>query len=111
MDFIVSFSSIEHSGLGRYGDAMDPFGDIREMEKMYCLLKPGGILLLGIPSGLDLFVYNVHRQYGYIRWPMIAAGWKVLGYFLGVENIFHRHFPIIKSNNMKWTHYVVVLQK
>ena len=27
-DFVVSFSSIEHSGLGRYGDGLNPWGDL-----------------------------------------------------------------------------------
>ena len=27
-DAVVSFSSIEHSGLGRYGDALNPWGDL-----------------------------------------------------------------------------------
>ena len=27
-DAVVSFSSLEHSGLGRYGDALNPWGDL-----------------------------------------------------------------------------------
>uniref|UniRef100_A0A915B5Y0 Uncharacterized protein n=1 Tax=Parascaris univalens TaxID=6257 RepID=A0A915B5Y0_PARUN len=38
-DFVVSYSSIEHSGLGRFGDPLDPVGDLREMQKIQCLLK------------------------------------------------------------------------
>ncbi|CAJ0588833.1 unnamed protein product [Cylicocyclus nassatus] len=41
-DFAISFSSIEHSGLGRYGDPIDPVGDLREAQKVLCLLKEGG---------------------------------------------------------------------
>ncbi|KAK5964144.1 hypothetical protein GCK32_017207, partial [Trichostrongylus colubriformis] len=41
-DFAASFSSIEHSGLGRYGDPIDPIGDLREVWKTSCLLKKGG---------------------------------------------------------------------
>uniref|UniRef100_A0A914VJR1 Uncharacterized protein n=1 Tax=Plectus sambesii TaxID=2011161 RepID=A0A914VJR1_9BILA len=43
VDFIASFSSIEHSGLARYGDPPDPIGDLREMSKIFCLLKQGGL--------------------------------------------------------------------
>lgn len=32
-DFAISFSSIEHSGLGRYGDILDPIGDIRKRRR------------------------------------------------------------------------------
>ena len=31
----------EHSGLGRYGDPLNPFGDILESQKVSCLLKVG----------------------------------------------------------------------
>ena len=28
-DCVASFSSVEHSGLGRYGDELNPFGDLQ----------------------------------------------------------------------------------
>jgi len=31
VDFVVTYSSLEHSGLGRYGDALNPFGDMEAM--------------------------------------------------------------------------------
>jgi hypothetical protein len=73
-DFVVSFSSIEHSGLGRYGDPLDPIGDIREIEKILCWLKPGGLLFLGIPIGKDHIVFNLHKFYGQLRLPLIFQG-------------------------------------
>ena len=37
-DVIITYSSIEHSGLGRYGDPLDPEGDIKAMDTIYqCL--------------------------------------------------------------------------
>ncbi|KAL6737981.1 hypothetical protein Aduo_011582 [Ancylostoma duodenale] len=41
-DFAITFSSIEHSGQGRYGDPVDPIGDLREVMKVMCLLRKGG---------------------------------------------------------------------
>ncbi|CAI5505843.1 unnamed protein product [Closterium sp. Naga37s-1] len=32
-DVAVSFSSLEHDGLGRYGDPINPFGDLQRMQK------------------------------------------------------------------------------
>ena len=46
-DAVVSFSSIEHSGLGRYGEALNPWGDLITMAKSWCLTKLGGKFLLG----------------------------------------------------------------
>eukprot|EP01083_Nonionella_stella_P206601 751330_1 len=44
-DWAASFSSIEHSGLGRYGDPLCPWGDVQAMFRVSCMLKPGGVLL------------------------------------------------------------------
>lgn len=43
------------------------FGDIREVQKMRCLLKQGGLLHLGIPTGQDALIFNAHRVYGRLR--------------------------------------------
>ena len=34
-DAMVSFSSLEHSGLGSYGDGLNPYGDLMEMAKAW----------------------------------------------------------------------------
>ena len=38
-DNSASFSSIEHSGLGRYGDPLSPEGDIDAVRQVHCLIK------------------------------------------------------------------------
>ena len=70
-DFIVTFSSIEHSGLGRYGDDLDPDGDIKTMNDIYDALKPEGLVICGFPVGKDLLMWNVHRVYGRLRLPLL----------------------------------------
>ena len=70
-DAIVSYSSIEHSGLGRYGDPLSPNGDIETMEQIYRSLNDGGMCFLGIPVGKDSIVWNAHRIYGEIRLKMM----------------------------------------
>ena len=55
-DGVVTFSSLEHSGLGRYGDQLNPWGDLIAMSKAWCLTKPGGRMLIGVPTGPDLVI-------------------------------------------------------
>jgi len=76
-DGIVSHSSIEHSGLGRYGDALNPWGDILAVARSWCLTKSDGFLALGLPThdGQDEVIWNWHRVYGKIRWPLVTANW------------------------------------
>ncbi|KAK6746595.1 hypothetical protein RB195_000085 [Necator americanus] len=82
-DFAISFSSIEHSGLGRYGDPPDPIGDLREVQKVLCLLKKGGLFFIGLPRGRDGILYNLHRLYGRIRLAMIMAGFELIAVYTG----------------------------
>lgn len=41
VDFAFSFSSWEHDGLGRYGDPIDPWGDIKAVQRASCYVKSG----------------------------------------------------------------------
>ena len=71
-DAVISYSSIEHSGLGRYGEPLDPTGDIDTMNIIKRKLKPKGICLLAVPrDSVDYIAWNAHRVYGPIRWPML----------------------------------------
>ena len=77
-DGVVSISSLQHSGLGRYGDALNPWGDLIATGRAWCVTKPNGFLLLGLPGGSeDNIRYNAHRMYGQYRWPLITTNWEV----------------------------------
>lgn len=75
-DGVATYSSIEHSGLGRYGDRLNPWGDLQAMAKAWCITKPKGPLFLGVPHGdADKIHWNAHRVYGPKRFPQLAANW------------------------------------
>lgn len=80
-DGIISYSSIEHSGLGRYGDSIDPDGDLKTMDDIYNSLKDDGLLYLGIPVGKDALCWNAHRIYGTIRLTLLLKKFKILEWF------------------------------
>ena len=40
-DNAATFSSIEHAGLGRFGDPLNPDGDLDVMSQVHCMLRPG----------------------------------------------------------------------
>ena len=77
-DCIVTYSSIEHSGLGRYGDPLDPEGDIKCMKDINNNIINNGILIWGAPVGHDALVWNAHRIYGKIRLPMVFENFEEL---------------------------------
>lgn len=55
--------TIEHIGLGRYGDPLDARGDLRALSELQRVLAPGGSLLVVVPVGQPRVQYNAHRIY------------------------------------------------
>lgn len=85
-DIILSISSFEHDGLGRYGDPINPNGDINSMKEMKKYLMDDGFIILSVPVGEDCLVWNAHRIYGKIRLPKLLNGWEVIETFGYNEN-------------------------
>jgi predicted SAM-dependent methyltransferase len=54
---------IEHIGLGRYGDPMDPDGWKQGLGELQRVLQPGGQLLIGVPCGRPRVVFHAHRVF------------------------------------------------
>lgn len=77
-DVAFSISSFEHDGLGRYGDPINPMGDLRAMAEMKRLLKKDGLLFVSVPIGIDKMVWNAHRVYGKIRLPYLFDNWEII---------------------------------
>lgn len=80
-DAAVSISSYEHDGLGRYGDPLNPNGDLEAMKTLKYIVKPGGLLYLSVPIGQDKLYFNLHRIYGKYRFPKLIEGWQPVGWF------------------------------
>lgn len=62
IESISSLSAIEHFGLGRYGDAIDPEACFKVMRNLVRVVKPGGNIYISVPIGPeDKLVFNAHR--------------------------------------------------
>lgn len=65
-DVVISLCSLEHFGLGRYGDEFDLDGDKKAIKEMFRVLKPGGYLILTTTISANPVIYfNAHRVYNY----------------------------------------------
>tara|TARA_Y100000310_G_scaffold335859_1_gene418932 strand:+ start:66 stop:800 length:735 start_codon:yes stop_codon:yes gene_type:complete len=87
-DVCFSISSFEHDGLGRYGDPLNPNGDLEAMKKTKDLLHKDGLLYLAVPTGYDWVYFNVHRIYGRHRFPKLIEGWEKVDEFGFFEDTF-----------------------
>jgi len=62
-DSLSCLHAIEHFGLGRYGDPVDPKGYERGIANMALLLKPGGVFYLSTPIGCERVEFNANRVF------------------------------------------------
>jgi Caenorhabditis protein of unknown function, DUF268 len=105
--YIISYSSIEHDGLGRYGDPLDPWGDMHAMKEFWSLLKEDGILMLAVPLwSPDQIAQLLARLYGPIRLPWLIQGWEYMG------TVNRGHFSTSVPFKGDWTwHPIIILRK
>ena len=66
-DAVVSLCSLEHFGLGRYGDEFDLDADKKAFNEMTRVLRPGGILIFTttITRSNPCIVFNTQRIYNH----------------------------------------------
>ena len=57
--------TVEHVGLGRYGDKFDPNGDLNAIKELKRVLAKNGSLLFVVPVGQPKIEFNAHRIYSY----------------------------------------------
>lgn len=69
--------TVEHVGLGRYGDKIDPDGDIKAANELKRVLAPGGSLLFVVPVGKPHIQFNAHRIYSYDMVIALFPGLKL----------------------------------
>ena len=55
--------TVEHVGLGRYGDPVDPDGDIKSINELKRVVAVNGSLLFVVPVGKPKIMFNAHRIY------------------------------------------------
>lgn len=61
IDSLSCLHTIEHIGLGRYGDAINPLGYHQALLEIQRVMRPGGLLLLSMPVGLERVEFNAQR--------------------------------------------------
>lgn len=68
--------TIEHFGLGRYGDPLDLHGHLKGLDRLKQLVAPGGILYLSTPIGPERIEFNAHRVFA----ARTLTGWFTGGW-------------------------------
>lgn len=74
IDSLSALCSLEHFGLGRYGDTIDPEACFKCFSNIQKKLKLGGKLYISVPIGRERVEFNAHRIF----------------YAMTIVNSFHR---------------------
>lgn len=63
IESMSALCSLEHFGLGRYGDPIDPEACFKCFENIQKKLKKGGKLYISVPIGKERVEFNAHRVF------------------------------------------------
>lgn len=77
---------VEHIGLGRYGDPIDPEGDLKAIKELTRVLATNGSLLFVVPVGKPKIMFNAHRIYSYEQVLAYFSGLKLISFALISEH-------------------------
>ena len=70
--------TIEHVGLGRYGDPIDANGDLKAIKELCRVTAHGGNLLVVVPTGKAMRIeFNAHRVYAFEQFVSCFEGFKL----------------------------------
>ncbi len=73
--------TIEHFGMGRYGDPIDAEGHLKGLGQLKRMVAPGGILYLSTPMGPQRIEFNAHRIFSAdtcFKW--FERDWEILSF-------------------------------
>jgi hypothetical protein len=63
-DSLSCLHTLEHFGLGRYGDPINPTGHLVGFHNLTAILADGGTFYLSVPIGRQRIEFNAHRVFG-----------------------------------------------
>lgn len=78
---------VEHVGLGRYGDQLDPDGDLKAISELKRVLAVNGNLLFVLPiGGAPRIMFNAHRIYSYSQIAKLFFDFEMVEFALVPDN-------------------------
>jgi len=78
--------TIEHLGLGRYGDPIEPNSDRKAANELKRVLATQGNLLIVVPVGKPKIMFNAHKIYSYEQVTALFSDLKLREFCLIPDN-------------------------
>jgi Caenorhabditis protein of unknown function, DUF268 len=87
--------TIEHFGLGRYGDTLDPEGHLKGLAQLKQIVSPGGLLYLSTPVGPQRIEFNAHRIFA----PATVLSWFIKGWSIERSAVVDETLQVWESDD------------
>jgi hypothetical protein len=117
-DSLSCLHALEHFGLGRYGDSIDPMGYYHGLKNMSQLLQCGGIFYLSVPIGVERVEFNAHRVFDPLKLVSMAIDFGLilqeLTWFdsrMGLVHSIDPHIDLRRLGTLKYTLGIFIFRK
>ena len=91
-DSISCLHALEHFGLGRYGDKIDPDGHLKGFRNITKMLKTNGVFYFSVPMGRQRIEFNAHRVFGMsylLNW--VSVDYDIISFsYIENKGVLHR---------------------
>ena len=92
---LSSFHAIEHFGLGRYGDPIDPLGHQKAIAEMKRIVCGGGDILFSVPIGVQRIEFNGHRIFDPMEVIRLFEGFELVEFSaIDDKDAFHENVSV-----------------
>lgn len=100
-DSLSCLHTLEHIGLGRYGDPIDPLGHEIAFRNLTGLVDPGGLFYFSVPLGPSRIEFDAHRifSYAYLR-GLVETAFDIEDFYF-VDDRGSLQHPVAADAQMK----------
>lgn len=103
---------IEHIGLGRYGDPIDPMGSRKAAVELQRIMASGGKLYLSLPVGRERVCFNAHRVHAPTTVLEMFAQMKLLEFsWVDDAGQFHQATPVSDAGQQEYACGMFLFEK
>jgi hypothetical protein len=99
---VSSLHAVEHFGLGRYGDPLDPEGHLKGIAALGRVTALDGDLYLGLPVGKPRVEFNAHRVVPVELVPSLLPDFELVEFALVVDGQLREHTDLADTAGIRY---------